>query len=173
MQFAVRADLGLLLAVQQVCAGTPAVAGARGLSMLGEHAAAWLAIGGAAALVDRPRRRRWAEATLAVTISHALSVAIKRLVRRQRPAHVALALHQSGLGRWGFPSSHTASTTTAALAFRQLTGARWVLVLPPAMGLSRMVVGAHFPSDVAAGAALGAATTAVHHRGLSRREGRS
>ncbi|MDP9433059.1 MAG: phosphatase PAP2 family protein [Actinomycetota bacterium] len=157
-------DLALLLAVQRAFPGTAAVIGARGLSLLGEHAAAWLAIGATAAAVDRDRRRGWCSATVSVAVSHAASVAIKRLVRRQRPLHVRLMVHSGGLGRWGFPSSHTASTTTAALAFRQLTGARWILALPPAMGLSRLIVGAHFPSDVVAGAALGVATADAHRR---------
>ena len=154
-------ELDLLLAVQRVLAPRAAVTGARVLGAAGEHAALWLALGAGATALDAARRPAWARATAAVAVSHALSVALKRVVRRARPAHPELLVRGHGLGRFGFPSSHAASTTTAALALRSVTGWRWPLLVPPAMGLSRMVAGAHYASDVLAGAALGSAVAAT------------
>ncbi|WP_037658163.1 phosphatase PAP2 family protein, partial [Streptomyces aurantiacus] len=61
-------------------------------------------------------------------------------------------------GRHSFPSSHASSAVAAALAYGALrpVGARLVPPLAAAMCVSRMVVGVHYPSDIAAGAALGA-----------------
>ena len=154
-------EVALLLGVQRAFAPRAAVAGARLLGAAGEHAALWLVLGVASTALDAARRPAWARATAAVALSHGLSVALKRLVRRARPAHPQLRVHGTGLGRWGFPSSHAASTTTAALALRSVTGARWPMLVPPAMGLSRMVVGAHYATDVLAGAALGSAVAAT------------
>ncbi len=151
-------ELRALLGVQRAFRAPVAVSAARALGTAGEHAAVWIVLGAAGCAVDRPRRREWVRATGTVVAAHAASVAAKRVVRRARPRHDRLRVHTGRLGRWGMPSSHAASTTAAAIAFGSLLGTRATAVLPPAMGLSRLVVGAHFPSDVAAGSALGAAT---------------
>ena len=58
--------------------------------------------------------------------------------------------------RLSFPSAHAVSTAAAAVLFSRLTGRRLAPVLVPPMVLSRLVLGVHYPTDVAAGAALGA-----------------
>ncbi|WP_328873387.1 phosphatase PAP2 family protein [Streptomyces sp. NBC_00287] len=148
----------------------PRVAGAaRALSWAGEHGAVWLAAGLAGAAVDGARRGAWLRGTALTAGAHLVSMGVKRVVRRPRPAHIDPLVHTAG--RHSFPSSHAASATAAAVAFGML-GARGRLgahaaltatraALPPlatAMCLSRLIVGVHYPSDVAAGAALGALT---------------
>lgn len=166
-------DLRLLLAVQRTVRGPAALTVSRALGAAGEHAGAWVAAGALGALVDVSRRREWVRATGVVVAAHAAGVALKRLTRRERPRHPDLRVHPAlgrahqGLGRWGMPSAHAASTTAAALVFGSLLRTRSTMVLPPVMGLSRLVVGAHYPSDVLAGSALGAATAvtaATTHR---------
>jgi undecaprenyl-diphosphatase len=51
-----------------------------------------------------------------------------------------------------FPSSHAVTSFAAARAFG--VPALWAVALP--MALSRLYLGVHYPSDIAAGAALGA-----------------
>ncbi|MFC5215318.1 phosphatase PAP2 family protein [Streptomyces coerulescens] len=137
----------------------PRVVGvARALSRAGEHGALWLAAGLAGAAVDGRRRGAWVRGTALTAGAHLVSMGVKRVVRRPRPAHVEPRVHT--LGRHSFPSSHAASATAAAVAFGAL-GAYAIAPLATAMCLSRLVVGVHYPSDVAAGAALGAFTARV------------
>ena len=164
-------DLRLLLAVQRLLgASSPTLTVSRALSAAGEHAGAWLATGAVGAVVDAPRRRQWVEATGVVVVAHLAGVLLKRVTRRERPSHEDLRVHPAlgkpvpGLGRWGMPSAHAASTTAAAIVFGSLLRTRSTMVLPPLMGLSRMVVGAHYPTDVLAGSALGAVTAVSARR---------
>ncbi len=131
------------------------------LSRAGEHAAAWIAVGLLGAAVDVRARRQWAQATLAVLASHGSSVVLKRMVRRIRPAHPSLVPHVVVPSRWSFPSSHAASTTTAAIVYGRLLGTPVTAVLPVAMAWSRLGLGVHYPSDVLSGVALGSAVAAL------------
>jgi membrane-associated phospholipid phosphatase len=161
-------ELRLVLRTQTTLGVPGAVAAARVLGAAGEHAALWLAVGLLGALVDAPRRDDWVRGTRAILAAHTLSVLIKRLVRRARPVHVDLRVYPGLGGRWGMPSSHAASTTAAAIVFGRLLGTRAMLTLPPVMGLSRVLVGAHFPSDVLVGSAVGALTAGAARRRVTR-----
>ncbi|MFE0201650.1 phosphatase PAP2 family protein [Streptomyces sp. NPDC058985] len=140
----------------RACGTDPRVAGAaRALSWAGEHAALWLAAGLAGAAVDRARRGAWLRGTALTAGAHVVSMALKRVVRRPRPAHVVPLVRTAG--RHSFPSSHATSAAAAAVAFGAL-GVPAIRPLAAAVCASRLVVGVHYPSDVAAGAALGALT---------------
>ncbi|WP_324789252.1 phosphatase PAP2 family protein [Streptomyces sp. H51] len=142
--------------------GDPRVAAtARALSWAGEHGAVWLAAGLTGAAVDGARRGAWLRGTALTAGAHAVSMGVKRVVRRPRPAHVRPLVRTAG--RHSFPSSHASSAVAAAVAY----GALGAYVIPPlaaAVCLSRLVVGVHYPSDVAAGALLGALTACVGAR---------
>ncbi|MDO5076725.1 phosphatase PAP2 family protein [Corynebacterium sp.] len=131
---------------------------ARGMSFFGEHAAGWMALGLVGAVVDKRRRGGWCRLALAALISHAASVALKRVVRRPRPADERITIGVSTPSKLSFPSSHATSTTAALVSLTTLTGSRIPLVGVPLMMLSRMMLGVHYPTDVAAGALLGALT---------------
>nr|WP_303715740.1 phosphatase PAP2 family protein [Kutzneria buriramensis]WKX16229.1 phosphatase PAP2 family protein [Kutzneria buriramensis] len=145
--------------------GDPRVASAaRALSWAGEHGALWLAAGLTGAAVDGARRGAWLRGTALTAGAHLVSMGVKRVVRRPRPAHVEPLVRTAG--RHSFPSSHATSAAAAAVAYGAL-GARVIPPLAAAMCLSRLVVGVHYPSDVAAGAALGALTARIGSRWMS------
>jgi undecaprenyl-diphosphatase len=151
-----------VLSVLHAYGGYPRVAAvARALSWSGEHGALWLAAGLAGAAADRGRRGAWLRATALTASAHLASMGVKRIVRRPRPTHVAPRVRTAG--RHSFPSSHAASATAAAVAYGAL-GAYAVPPLAAAMCLSRLVVGVHYPTDVAAGAVLGAAAAGLGAR---------
>ncbi|MEV6178867.1 phosphatase PAP2 family protein [Streptomyces sp. NPDC052015] len=151
-----------ILAALRARGADPRVAGAaRTLSRAGEHAALWLAAGLVGAAVDGPRRDAWLRATVLTAGAHIASMGVKRIVRRPRPAQAEPLVRTAG--RHSFPSSHATSAAAAAVAYGAL-GAYAVAPLAAAMCLSRLVVGVHYPSDVAAGAALGALTARVGAR---------
>jgi undecaprenyl-diphosphatase len=97
---------------------------------------------------------------LAVALSDwIIARAIKPEVGRLRPCYELenVRLLISCGGKYGFPSSHAANTFAAAvmLAFfyRRYTAIFFVLSL--LVGLSRIVVGVHYPGDVLGGFVLG------------------
>ncbi|WP_346089056.1 phosphatase PAP2 family protein [Streptomyces erythrogriseus] len=154
-----------IVSALRACGSDPRVAGAaRALSWAGEHGAVWVAAGLAGAVVDRPRRGAWLRGTALTAGAHAASSVVKRVVRRPRPAHVEPLV--GTVGRHSFPSSHAASAAAAALAFGTV-GARAVPPLAAAVCVSRLVAGVHYPSDVAAGAALGALTARLGARWMT------
>lgn len=156
------AEIQVLQAVQATVGARPqALAIARGMSHFGEHALGWAAIGGIGALVDRRRRRQWAGVAVGAVGAHAASIVVKRIVRRPRPDDPTIAVNVSTPSRLSFPSSHATSTTAAAVLLGRLTGLPLPAVLVPPMLLSRLVLGVHYPTDVLAGAALGAASAAA------------
>ena len=63
-----------------------------------------------------------------------------------------------------FPSAHATSTTAASILLARATGAPLPVMLVPPMALSRVLLGVHYPSDVATGVAVGAAVAAVATR---------
>lgn len=81
----------------RACGTDPRVAGAaRALSWAGEHGALWLAAGFTAAAVDAPRRTAWLRGTALTAGAHVVSMGVKRVVRRPRPAHVVPLVRTAG-----------------------------------------------------------------------------
>ena len=79
------------------------------------------------------------------------------MVGRTRPDHPAIAVNVGTPSRLSFPSAHATSTTAAALLMGRITGLPLPALLIPPMALSRLVLGVHYPSDVATGVVVGAA----------------
>jgi undecaprenyl-diphosphatase len=108
-------------------------------------------------------RATWAFVTLMVT--WALNLGVKFLVQRTRPVVEEALTHAPG---YSFPSGHAMNTAAAgatmAVLLWPLLGGRGraallvVVTLAVAItGADRVLLGAHYPSDVVAGIALGAA----------------
>jgi len=110
-------------------------------------------------------------------VSGLLSLAVKVLFGRARPRlydvvgpfHFdVLSVKSSVLS---FPSGHsvTAFATATALAFMAPRAGKALIGLAILIGLSRVITGAHYPSDVIAGMALGVATTIFMRRAFAAR----
>ena len=97
-----------------------------------------------------------------------ISVALKYTVKRPRPFITYPFIDkQAAAGSPSFPSGHTseafATATSLSIAFP-----KWYVVAPSflwagAIGYSRMHLGVHYPSDVLAGAIVGAGTAYLCH----------
>ena len=156
-----RGELGALVAIQSVLAGRPGMlATARGLSYFGEHSLGWLAVSAIGALLQPQRWRAWLLVGAGAFTAHAAAVLIKRLVRRERPRHPTVEVHVGTQSKLSFPSAHATSTTAAAILLARVTGSPLPGLLVPPMALSRMLLGVHYPSDVAVGVGVGAAVAA-------------
>lgn len=160
-------ELGILYDIQNTVGALPgAKTGARALSHFGEHSLGWIGVSAAGWAVARRRgdadaQRKWIEAGAGAFAAHAASVIIKRVVRRPRPSDPSIEIGVSTPSRLSFPSSHATSTTAAAILIGRAAGVPPALlpaVLVPPMLASRLVLGVHYPTDVLAGAAIGAAS---------------
>ncbi|TDQ04993.1 phosphatase PAP2 family protein [Labedaea rhizosphaerae] len=165
-----QAETAALASVQNAIATPQVVKAAQRLSFFGEHSAGWLALGLLGAAVDRERRKDWLIAAGGVVAAHAASIVVKRVVGRRRPDDPSVRVLVGVPSKLSFPSAHATSTTAAAVLYSRLTGRKLVPLLVPPMLVSRMVLGVHYPSDVLAGSALGAAIGGLVGRKLRRRK---
>jgi undecaprenyl-diphosphatase len=157
LRVAVKAvDLAVYRRVRSLAHRPERVRWVRRYSRLGEHAGLWLALGVAGAGADRDRRANWVRATTCVGGSYLLSCSIKIAIARRRPLVEDLPHLMTTPTGLSFPSAHSASSFAAARAFGRLVPAGPLYGAAAAMAFSRLYLGVHYPSDVAAGAALGA-----------------
>jgi diacylglycerol kinase family enzyme/membrane-associated phospholipid phosphatase len=135
----------------------------RTLTGLADHSVLWALVGGALAASGGPRRRGAVRGLLAVVGASSLANGVlKPLLPRARP----LAADVPALRRLlappvssSFPSGHAASAAAFATGVALEAPVAGLVVAPLAVAVaySRVHVGVHWPSDVVAGAALGAA----------------
>ena len=128
-------------------------------SRLGEHGACWLALGtvGALSARDSATRARWLRGVRTVGASYVLNQALKFVVRRRRPELQGLPPLTPTVSRMSFPSAHATTSFAAARAYRGLASTGALYAAAATFGVSRPYLGVHYPSDVIAGAVLGAA----------------
>ena len=112
------------------------------------------------------KRQGWVRVGAAAFLAHAASVVLKRIVRRKRPDYPYVRVGVKTPSKLSFPSSHATSTTAFLVAVSRLTGRKAPLLGVPVMMASRMVLGVHYPTDTAVGAAIGAATAEVVMKGM-------
>ena len=164
-------EVAVLVGVQSRLASPQVLTVARGMSHFGEHAAGWVALSAIGALLSRDRRRDWLLVGVGAVAAHGAAILIKLAVRRRRPHHPDIAVNVGTPSSLSFPSAHATSSTAAAMLLCRATRSPLPLVAVPLMALSRLVLGVHYPTDVLAGAAVGAAVARVTGRlGGRRRE---
>ncbi|MGH2952479.1 MAG: phosphatase PAP2 family protein [Solirubrobacterales bacterium] len=131
----------------------------KALGLCGEYAAIWVASGAVGASIDHRRRSQWIAAAGTGPVAIGVNFLVKVTVGRERPLieeHPPLARAPTKLS---FPSAHATSSVAAATAIGRVEPR----ARPAAFGLAaaicagRPYLGMHYPSDVLAGAALGAA----------------
>ena len=136
-------------------------------SRMGEHAACWLVVGAAGALLARESatRRAWTSGFVATAFAYGLNYAVKLVVRRPRPPAACKPLTPV-VSRHSFPSAHATTSFTAAGVYRRAapTAAPVMYGAAGLFALTRPYLGVHYPSDVLAGAALGTLVATVWPR---------
>lgn len=120
-------------------------------------------------------QKRWQTSiffTLIVTLSFLVSAGLKKLIGRSRPAEV---FHLIEVSSPAFPSGHAFKSTVVylsiyslianskSLSSRQKARLRLLLFLPIAIGLSRIMLGVHWPTDVVFGWLLGLFVFFIFH----------
>jgi undecaprenyl-diphosphatase len=129
----------------------------RRYSALGEHGLFWLGAGLLGAALDKPARPRWIRATAVVGCAYLTSSSIKWSIGRPRPVVEDLPHLMATPTGLSFPSSHASSSFAAARAYGGLLPSLPLYGAAVAMALSRVYLGVHYPSDIAAGAGVGTA----------------
>jgi undecaprenyl-diphosphatase len=128
----------------------------KAFSKLGEHGLLWQGIALTGAALDERRRREWIRAWAVIAGSFGVNQLVKLAVRRPRPDVEGLPPLTGTLSNRSYPSAHATTSAAGARVLSALVGVP-LYPLAVAMSLSRLYLGVHWPSDVAAGYALGAA----------------
>lgn len=142
----------------------------RAASAITELGSIWASVGGALVLAAAGRRRAAVKGVAAAGIAWLAGQGLKKLIERPRPYQAdvegtRLLVVPPRASSW--PSSHPAVLLAFVDTVGRETGVppvvRGALTgLAGAVGLSRVVVGVHYPADVAGGLLLGrAVATAV------------
>lgn len=148
-----------------------------GLSSIGRGGIVWLLIAAVLMAMKRLGPREWAQLALALVVTSAVNDAVLQpVVGRERPfvrsLDVAVIGNRPTSG--SFPSGHSANAFAGALVLSRFATAPalawWILA--GAIAYSRLYLGVHYPSDVAAGALVGIAC-AVATLAVVRRAGRA
>lgn len=125
-------------------------------------------------LVVRKTRRVGAVAALSLILNTlVVNVTLKPLVARIRPYEVidSLTLLVDRQSDFSFPSGHSAAAFAVAVVLLRLLPKRYgvpAMVLAGLIALSRLYVGVHYPTDVLAGMAIGAAAALLSCRLMSK-----
>jgi undecaprenyl-diphosphatase len=107
------------------------------------------------------------EAIVALTFGQIFVQSLKKLFSRERPYKILEHLHTFGidLSDYSFPSGHTTASFSLAttIAFNMPRFTLLVFFMAIIIGMSRIYLGVHYPTDVAAGILLGITASVTVH----------
>ena len=129
------------------------------VSRLGDGAA-WYGLMLALALSTPAGAAVAAQMALTGAVGLAIYKLLKHRLVRERPfmSHLGIEAGTAPLDRYSFPSGHTLHAVAFTLVATTHVPELWPVVAPFALlvAASRVVLGLHYPTDVAAGAVIGA-----------------
>lgn len=130
------------------------------ITTLGDHGDIWILI--AVILLCFKRTRKFGVlALIALFFAYLIdNVLLKSIIARVRPYEVIDNLHIliNKPHDFSFPSGHTGSSFAAAIIIYQALPRKYgvlIIALATLIGISRLYLGVHYPSDVIGGAIIG------------------
>lgn len=114
---------------------------------------------------DRTINSLGVKTLIALSISSLISRFIKAYVNRVRPfiKHSNLNIKKIGIDEYSFPSGHTTAAFSIAITNSLFHPGAAIasILLASCVGISRMYLGVHYPTDVLAGTFLGSITSVL------------
>lgn len=164
---------GLLLLIQEhlrIPALNPVM---QFITHLGDAGFIWIVL--TLILLILPRTRRAGAVCAAALVLNLVltNVCLKNIIQRIRPYDVmdSLKILVEAEHDFSFPSGHTACSFAGAWAMRRTMDKKiWIpaLVLAVLIGLSRLYVGVHYPTDILGGLIVGMLAAEIAYRGLKK-----